>query len=371
MDFAYDTEQDEFRASLRRFLADHCPSERARAVDGHDAKLWGRLCTELGVCGLHVPGTYGGGGFSLIETAVVAEELGRAIAPVPAFASLAAIEAILRAGSEMQRTELLPGLLAGERIGALGLAVDTDLDPSGASVTAATEPNGVRRLAGVCPVVLHGHAADLLMVPAVTDGAVRLHVVDTAAEGVHVTRLTSLDLTRPVASVRLDGAEAAVLDAGAGELDTMLDVIRVLLAAELLGVAEASLDAAVGHARQRLQFNRPIGSFQAVKHQCSEVAVEIDATRAAVMYAAMAASEDSPDLAEAAVLAKAQAADTAVLATSATIQILGGIGFTWEHDAHLYYRRAMSGAALLGSTARHRDLLAQRVGIVGELRNSR
>jgi alkylation response protein AidB-like acyl-CoA dehydrogenase len=355
VDFAYDAEQDQFRASIRQFLTDRSPSERVRAADGHDAPLWQRLCSDFAAAGLHAPEELGGGGFSLVETALVFEELGRAIAPVPAWGTVAAAEAVLRLGGAQVRKEVLPPLFAGERIGALALATDADLDPARVPVRAAGG-----RLSGTVPVVPNGHVADVLVVPALVGDRVVLHVVDAAAEGVVVQRRDSLDLTRPVASVRLTDAAATPLEEG--DLDTLLDVLRVLLAAELLGTATACLDAAVAYANTRVQFNRPIGSFQAVKHRCAELAVEIDAARAAVMYAALAAAEDSPELGTAAPVAKFQAADTAVACAGASIQIHGGIGFTWEHDAHLFYRRAVTGAALLGSSARQREVLATRLG---------
>ncbi|MCF7549925.1 acyl-CoA dehydrogenase family protein [Pseudonocardia sp. WMMC193] len=348
MDFAYDAEQDQFRASIRSFLTDHADP---RAADGHDGPLWQRLCTDFGAAGLHAPEEHGGGGFTLVETALVLEELGRALAPVPAWGTVAAAEAVLRLGGADVRKEVLPPLLAGERIGALALVTEADLDPARVPVRA---DGGT--LTGTVPVVPNGHVADVLVVPALVGDRVVLHVVtEFEAE-----RQDSLDLTRPVAAVRLTDAPGTPLDEG--DLDRLLDVLRVLLAAELLGTAGACLDAVVEYANTRVQFNRPIGSFQAVKHRCAELAVELDAARAAVMFAALAAAEDSPELATAAPVAKFQAADTAVACAAASIQIHGGIGFTWEHDAHLFYRRALTGAALLGSSARQREVLASRLG---------
>jgi alkylation response protein AidB-like acyl-CoA dehydrogenase len=348
MDFAYDAEQDQFRASIRRFLTDHAD---ARIDGGHDGPLWRRLCTDFGAAGLHAPEDLGGGGFSLVETALVQEELGRALAPVPAWGTIAAAEAVLRLGAADVRTQVLPPLLAGESIGALALATEADLDPARVPVHSAGG-----RLSGTVPVVPNGHLADVLVVPALLDDRVVFHVVtEFTAE-----RRDSLDLTRPVASVQLTDAPGTPLTEG--DPEKLLDVLRVLLAAELLGTADACLAAAVDYANTRVQFNRPIGSFQAVKHRLAELAVEIDAARAAVMFAALAAADDSPELATAAPVAKSQAADTAVACAAASIQVHGGIGFTWEHDAHLFYRRAVTGAALLGSSARQREVLADRLG---------
>ncbi len=199
--------------------------------------------------------------------------------------------------------------------------------------------------------------------PAVADGAVALHVVAADDPGVTVVSLPSFDITRPVARLELTQAPAEALTAGsADEIERVLDVARVLLAAEMLGGAEACLDMAVEYACTRRQFGRAIGSFQAVKHACAEMMIEIDATRAAVMYAAMSAANDD-ELQIAGPLAKAQAADTYTLCAGSAIQVHGGIAFTWEHDLHLYFRRATTTQALFGRSTHHRGLLADRAGL--------
>jgi len=363
MDFRYSTEQDDFRASLRGFLRDHAPAARVREVaarDGHDQRLWQRLCGELELPGLHVPPEYGGAGATLVETAIAFGELGRALSPVPFAATTFAIEAILRAGDEEQRKSLLAGLLSGEQIGAF--AASGTHDASKASVR-AERCDDRTVLTGECTPVLHGHVADLFVVPAVSGDDVVLHAVAADAPGVNVIRLPSFDITRPVARLQLNRAPAEALTAGSpGDTEQVLDTARVLLAAEMLGGAEACLQLAVEYARSRRQFGRAIGSFQAVKHACAEMMIEIDATRATVMFAAMSAA-DGRALEIAAPLAKAQAADTFVLCAGSAIQVHGGIAFTWEHDLHLYFRRAKTTEALFGSSAHHRALLADRAGL--------
>jgi alkylation response protein AidB-like acyl-CoA dehydrogenase len=362
MDFRYSTEQDDLRASLSGFLRETAPLARVREAAGHDEPLWQRLCSELELPALHVPLEYGGAGGTLVETAIVFSELGRALTPVPLAATTFAIEAVLRAGDDEQRRRLLKGLLCGEQIGAFAVAGPDDTDPSAVSVR-ADRLGGDTVLNGVCGPVLHGHVADLFIVPAVADGAVTLHVVAADAPGVEVVRLPSFDITRPVSRLELAQAPAEALTAGSPEeLDRVLDVARVLLAAEMLGGAEACLAMAVEYAGSRRQFDRPIGSFQAVKHACAEMLIEIDATRAAVMYAAMSA-DDRDELAIAGPLAKAQAADTYALCAGSAIQVHGGIAFTWEHDLHLYFRRAKTTQALFGSSTHHRRLLAERAGL--------
>ena len=365
MDFRYSTEQDEFRAALRGFLRDQAPPARMRevaAADGHDRGLWQRLCTELELPGLHTAAEYGGVGASLVETAIAFCELGRALTPVPFAATTFAIDAMLRTGDEEQRKSLLSDLLTGNRIAAFAAAGHNTADPSAATVR-ADRIAGRTVLTGECVPVLHGHVADLFVVPAVTHDAPVLHVVTADAPGVTVERLPSFDITRPVAKLRLNSAPAEPLTAGSpDDMERVLDVARVLLAAEMLGGAEACLQLAVEYACSRRQFGRAIGSFQAVKHACADMMIEIDATRAAVMFAAMSAAGGN-ELHIAAPLAKAQAADTFVLCAGSAIQVHGGIAFTWEHDLHLYFRRAKTTQALFGSSAQQRALLADRAGL--------
>jgi alkylation response protein AidB-like acyl-CoA dehydrogenase len=362
MDFRYSIEHDAFRASLRGFLQDQAPPARVREVsaqDGHDSRVWRRLCTELDLAGLHVPPEYGGAGATLVETTIAFAELGRALTPVPLAANTFAIEAVLRMGDEEQRGRLLPGLLSGEQIGTFAAVGPNTANPAAATVLAERR-GGDTVLTGECSPVLHGHLADLIVVPAVCDGAVVLYAVPTAAPGVTVARLPSFDATRPVAKVHLAQARAEVLGAASSEdFERVVDVARLLLAAEMLGGAEACLALAVEHAKSRRQFDRPIGSFQAVKHSCADMMIEIDATRATVMYAAMSAG-DQQELAITGPLAKAQAADTYLLCAGSAIQVHGGIGFTWEHDLHMYFRRARTTDALFGGSARQRALLADR-----------
>lgn len=365
MDFRYSTEHDDLRASLRGFLRDAAPVARVRAVsdiDGHDPQLWRRLCAELELPGLHVPEQRGGAGGTVVEAAIAFEELGRALTPVPLAATVFAIEAIVRMGDEEQQDRLLPGLLGGQRPAALAAAGPAVAEPAVAMVRA--EGSGAATvLSGEYTPVLHGHVAELFVVPAVADGVVVLHVVEADAPGVVVQRLPSFDATRPVSRLRLTRAPAEPLTAGPSDgIDRVMDTARVLLAAEMLGGAEACLAMAVEYACSRRQFDRPIGSFQAVKHACAEMLIEIDATRAAVMFAAMTA--DDPDqLRITAPLAKAQAADSFTQCAGAAIQVHGGIAFTWEHDLHLYFRRAKSTEPLFGGSAQHRALLADRVGL--------
>lgn len=365
MDFRYDTDHTDFRSSLRGLLREAAPLPRVRelaAAGAHDAPLWARLCGEMDLAALHAPTEYGGAGATLTETAIAFEELGRGLVPVPLLATTCAIEAVLRMGDADQRRRLLPGLLTGERIGSFAAAGPGAADPSSATVLAA-HTGGRTVVSGECSPVLHGSAADLFVVPARVDDALGLYVVAADSPGVAVEALPSFDSTRPVARLTLTDAPAEALAAASPDgVERVLDIARLLLAAEMLGGAEACLALSVDYACTRRQFDRQIGSFQAVKHACAEMLIEIDATRVAVMFAAMSAA-DPDELAIAAPLVKAQAADTFTLCAGSAIQVHGGIAFTWEHDLHLYYRRAKTTEALFGSSTAHRALLADRAGL--------
>ncbi|NUP29262.1 MAG: acyl-CoA/acyl-ACP dehydrogenase [Nocardia sp.] len=367
MYFAYDSDQEEFRSSLRRLLTDRAPMARVReiaAAGTYDAETWQLLTSNMGVPGLHVAERFGGGGFSFLETALVAQELGRALTPVPMITTTGAVEAVLRLGSPAQQRELLPRLLDGTVIGTLALSGAQDTDIAGARVRAAAAPAGPT-LTGRLDYVAFGHVADLLVVPALTPAgdAVALYVVDAGASGVRVTARPSLDTTRTVATVELTDTPAALLGAEAAAIGRVVDIVRTLLANEALGAAEAALEMAVAYAGQRVQFNRPIGSFQAVKHKCADMAIAVDAAQATVMYASLCAAEDNEEFPRLAVMAKAQAAECLSLCAAQNIQIHGGIGFTWEADPHLYFRRAKAVEPLFGDHAHHTELLAELVGI--------
>lgn len=366
MYFEFDEDQEEFRASLRRLLSERAPMTRVREIAearGYDSSTWRLLATGMGVPGLHVDEAFGGSGFSFLETAIVAQELGRALTPVPMIATTGAIEAILRLGSEEQRAELVPALADGSSIGALALAGARDLTVETATVRASGA--GEVTLSGNLDYVEFGHIADLLVVPAVTASGdeLGLFVVDTSEPGVTATVRESLDMTRPLATVELAGVPARLLGTDRGAIERVVDIMRILLANEAIGASQAALDMAVGYAKQRVQFNRPIGSFQAIKHKCADMAIAIESAQATVMYASMCADTGDDDLQVAAVMAKAQGSECLTLCASENIQVHGGIGFTWEADPHLYFRRAKAIEPLFGNKTQHNSLLADLVGI--------
>lgn len=376
MDFAFSDEQEEFRATLRRFLAEHAPMTEVRRAfasgDGFDRALWKRMASELGLQGIALPGEHGGQGFGFLELGIVQEELGRALVPGPFLASaVLAAGAIRAAGTPADHAALLPGLAAGDRIATLAL-----VEASGAwspdSVSSVCRPDGDAMLVdGDKPFVLDAVAADLLLVAARAPGTrgtegVSLVAVESASPGVTIRGAEALDPTRRWGRVELRGARGRTLGvpgAAAAPLARALDEAAIALAFEMIGGAERCLEMAVAYAKERVQFGRPIGGFQALKHKCAEVLLELEGAKSAVYYAGWVAAEGRPELAQAASLAKAAAADAYLRASAENVQIHGGVGFTWEYDPHLFFKRAKTSEILLGDPIRHRDRIASSLGV--------
>ena len=369
--FDLSPEQQELRTLARGFLAATSPESRVREVmataDGVDLPLWRRLATEPGLVGLGVPEEYGGAGQGLVEVGVVAEELGRGLTCVPFLSTQAAATALLQADDEPARRRYLPDLVAGRLVATLAVT-----EPGGRwdrdAVATRAEADGAGagwRLTGTKAFVLDGHVADLLLVAAGTADGIGLFGVAADAGGLRREPLDTLDPTRRQATVHLDRAPATRL-AVAGDawpvVARALDEAAAVLAAEQVGIAQQALDLSVAYAKVREQFGRPIGSFQAVKHQLADVLLEVESARAAAWYALLAAAGD-PGFAATASLAKAFCSDACLLATQRMIQVHGGIGFTWEHPAHLYLKRARSSAQLFGDPAHHRERLLREVGV--------
>ncbi|MGH8900073.1 MAG: acyl-CoA dehydrogenase family protein [Egibacteraceae bacterium] len=340
MDVTFTEEQEALRDAVRDLLGDHCSRERVRSVmeseTGADLGLYQRLA-QMGVTDLP----------SLVELGVALEECGRALAPVP-LVSAAGIAAPALAAAGMG--VLLADLRAGQAVPVLALEGE------------ATLGDGIVR--GVFHRVPEAHVATAIVVVASDEDGPRLVAVD--AVDTPVEAHPTMDATRRLCTVRLEGAP--VTAAGpAGEGNVALEAARlhgaVALAHELVGVGQACLDMAVTHAKTREQFGRPIGTYQAVSHRCADMFVALEAARSHAYYAAWAVQEDTPDAALAASQAKAAASDAAVACAQGAIQVHGGIGFTWEHDLHLYLRRARSGAALLGTASDHRRRIADLIGV--------
>jgi alkylation response protein AidB-like acyl-CoA dehydrogenase len=375
MNFAFSEEQEELREAVRRFLADKSPESEVRRLmattEGYDPAVWRQMAEQLGLQSLAIPEDYGGAGFGFVELVVVLEEMGAALLCAPFFSSVVlAAGALVASDDEKAKARWLPGIASGETIATLALVEDTgrwDLD----AVQLVATPGGERDgdgwvLEGHKSFVLDGHLATLVLVVARTPEGPGLFAADGDAAGLVRTPLSTMDQTRKLARLEFSGTPAVLVgtagNAAAG-IDKTLQLAAVALAAEQVGGAQHCLDSSVEYAKTRIQFGRPIGSFQAIKHKCADLLLEVESARSAAYYAGWAAAEDSDELPLVASLAKSYCSEAYFHAAAENIQIHGGIGFTWEHDAHLYFKRAKSSELLFGDPAYHRELIAQRIGI--------
>jgi alkylation response protein AidB-like acyl-CoA dehydrogenase len=379
MQFAFTAEQQLIRESARNFFDECATSERLRAAieshAGYDTALWQRLAGELGWAGIAIPERYGGSGLGMVELAILQHEQGRHLVPSPFFSTVCLAAALIeQVGSESQQAEWLGRIASGNARVAVALTgAAGGVGVPGVTVELQHDGQGYR-LVGESGFVIHGHACDALLVVALdpdSHGAegISLVVVDPSRAGITIERLVMLDLTRPMARIRFDAVPVAAHEV-LGEprqaesgLERALDLARIALAAEAVGAAEAALEMTTRYAKDRVQFGRPIGSFQAVKHRLADTMVAVEAARSASWYAACVADELPQGLAEAASIAKASCCDAFFNCASNAIQLHGGIGFTWEHDAHLYFKRARACSTLLGSPAWHRERLARLMGL--------
>jgi alkylation response protein AidB-like acyl-CoA dehydrogenase len=373
MNFAFSEEQDMLRDSVRQFLEDKSPSEKVRELmehdRGYDPDLW-REIAEQGWQAMHIPEAYGGAGFSYLELVILMEEMGRALFPAPFFSTVVlGANTLLVAGSEEQKADLLPAIAAGEHLAALAQVEESGRwDEEGITLPAKADGDDYV-LTGTKLYVVDGHVADTLVVAARTDAGVSLFLVPGDAAGVNRRRLETMDMTRKQAEVDLTDvrvpASAMIGGDGSGweTLSKVLDLAAVALAAEQVGGAQKTLEMSVEYAKVRVQFGRPIGSFQAIKHKCADMLVQTESAKSAAYYAGWAASEDNEELPVVAPLAKSFCSEAYFHCAAENIQIHGGIGFTWEHDAHLYFKRAKSSELMLGEPSYHRAILADRLGI--------
>lgn len=365
-EYVFTEEQGQLRAAVRAFCADHIGESAVRewmASDPpFDSKVWVRLGTELGVLGMAVPESAGGAGGTLIDQAVAVEELGAALACGPLFGTVYLAIPALVASSDPG--DLLDALVEGTRTAAFAVPEDAaTFDPSAVTVDAVRAGDGWT-LNGSVERVVDAGAAEVLLVAATGPDGVGLYAVDANDEGVQRVSLTTLDLTRPQASVTLTDAPARLVS-GPEEAERVvthaLQVGAALLAVEQVGAAQHLLHLTVDYAKNRLQFGRPIGSFQAVKHRLADDLVAVEHARSTAYHAVWALTDGSDDPALAVAIAQATSSAAFVRVATDTIQVHGGIGFTWEHQAHLYYKRAYTDAALLGSAEAHRSRVAEFV----------
>jgi alkylation response protein AidB-like acyl-CoA dehydrogenase len=365
MNFDFSHDQKVLRDQARKFLAEHASSARVRRIldtdAPYDAELWQGM-GEMGWMSTAIPEAYGGAGFGYLELCVIAEELGRSLAPSPFSSTIyLAAEALLRAGSEAQKKRWLPRIAQGQAIGCFALAEGSHA----ATADNVTTRAAAGRINGVKVPVMDGDVANFAVVAARTgDGGLGLFLVDLAGPGVSRTPVSTVDPTRSHARIAFADASAEPLGAAGGGwplVERLLDRAAVLVAFEQVGGAQAALDMAREYALGRFAFGRQIASFQAIKHKLADMYVAVELARSNVYYGAWALSKDAPELPVAAAAARVAASEAYYHAAKENIQTHGGMGFTWEFDCHLHYRRAKLTGLWLGSARRWKDLLIARL----------
>jgi alkylation response protein AidB-like acyl-CoA dehydrogenase len=371
MDFTFSDEQRELRSIVRKFLAVKSSEAEVRRLmatpEGYDPAVWGQMSEQLGLQAMAIPVEHGGAGYGYIELGIIFEEMGSALLCAPYFACVAlAAEVLLRSGDQEAKKEFLPGLASGQTIGTLALLEQSagwglaDIATSARRTPDGWTLNGRKRF------VLDGHVANLVLVAARTEAGLSIFAVDSTAPGLTVTSVETMDQTRKQAELEFCDTPARLVGvdgSGAATLEQALNTAAILLAAEQVGGAARALDMAVEYAKIRVQFGRPIGSFQAVKHKCADMLAETESARSAAYYGLWALAADDEDIPLAARIAKIYCSQAYLHVAADNIQVHGGIGFTWEHPAHLYFKRAKTCEVLLGTPAHHRELLAGRLGL--------
>ncbi|MDP7721265.1 acyl-CoA dehydrogenase family protein [Mycobacterium sp. TY814] len=358
-DLLYSDTEDALRDGVRQLFADRCPPESvAKCYDTPPqdfSGVWRTLAVELGVAGLLVPESLGGAGASAREAAVVMEEIGRAVAPVPYLSSaVLATVALLRAGD----TETVSALASGELSAALVVPLST---APWDAVTGLDVGDG--GLSGQVTSVAGAAEAGVLVVPVAGPEGLELHTVPRDGDGVQVSPRLALDMTRPIADVQFSGASSTFVGAGTEAVAAALHTGAALLASEQLGVAQWCFDTTLAYAKERKQFGRAIGSYQAIKHRLSDLWFEVSSAMSAARYAADTTARGDDDAAVAVSLAQAYCSGAAVHAAEECVQLHGGIGMTWEYPAHLFLKRAKSDQLVFGTAYRHRSRLGDLVDL--------
>lgn len=368
MNFAFTEEQEELRKTVRAFLeaksSEEAVREQMETDNGFDDAVWAQMGEQMGLQGLAIPEEFGGSGYGYVELGIVLEEMGRSLLCAPFFSTVVlAANALILSGDDAAKQAHLPGIAAGTTKATVAFT-----EPNGkwdeSGIEAIADADG--KITGTKSFVLDGNTADLIIVAAKTAAGTSLFAVAGDAAGLTKTALSTMDQTRKQAKLDLDGVQGTLIGTNGGGWDIlqgMLDLAAVGLAAEQVGGAQMVLDMAVEYAKVRVQFGRPIGSFQAIKHKCADMLLEVESAKSAAYYGMWCAAEMNDELASTASLAKAYCSEAYFHAAAENIQIHGGIGFTWEHPAHLYFKRAKSSELLFGDPTYHREQLAQRIGI--------
>jgi alkylation response protein AidB-like acyl-CoA dehydrogenase len=370
LDFSFTEEHDEMRATVRAFLQERSDENAVReqmaGERGFDPDVWQQMAEQLGLAGLIIPEAYGGAGFTDVELLIAMEEMGRVLLCSPYLGTAVfSANALLACADEATREDLLTGIAAGRKIVSVAHAEPNGRwDLAGIELRARPKGDGFE-LDGTKCWVLDGHTADTLLVVARSDDGLGLFRVDATAEGLSRTLVPSLDITRKLAQVELAATPATLVSAGdqTATLEKVIARTLAALAAEQVGGAQVCLEMSTDYAKTRLQFGRPIGSYQAIKHKCADMLVEVEFAKSAAYNACFAAANDEDDLLAAVALAKSYCSEAYFHAAAETIQIHGGMGFTWEHPAHLYFKRAKASELLFGDAAHHREVLAGQIGV--------
>jgi alkylation response protein AidB-like acyl-CoA dehydrogenase len=380
MDFGFSEEQDMLRQMARDFLAEKCPTTFVRQMmeddKGYSADLWHEMA-GFGWLGMTFPEAYGGQGLGFVDLMVVLEEMGAVLLPSPYFSSvILAGQTILIAGSEAQKQAYLPKIADGSLIATLAMTEPSGrFDAEGISEVRARPADGGFHISGTKLFITDAHVSNLMVVAARTKDAgdksfgVTLFLVDSNTPGISVNLLQTMDQTRKQCEVVFDNVNVSrdrvlgQVDMGWPVLQKVLNLGCAALCAEMVGGAQRVLDLSVNYAKERVQFGRPIGSFQAIKHKCAEMMLQVESAKSAAYYAAWAVDEDVPEAPLAVSMAKAYCSDAYRHTAGEGIQVHGGIGFTWEHDMHLYFKRAKYAEFTFGDATYHRELVAQEINL--------
>lgn len=364
MQFTFNEEQDQLRETLRRFLDDCSSTSDVRRLMetelGYDARGWEGLCGKLGMGGIHVPELHGGVGLTYIELSIALEEMGKKLYCSPFLSSsVFSCNAIMLAGTPEQHAELLPTLTLGIKSATVAF---TEADGRwDIQAIETTFNDGV--INGTKHYVINGGSADQIITIARTKAGLGFFLVDQTSEGLSSSSVETMDQTRKQSTLKFENCSALQLGTGdqTQEYRDFLDLAAVALANEMVGGAQQMLESAVDYAKFRMQFGRAVGSFQAIKHTCSDTLLEVELAKSAAYVAAEAAATEDPELPVLASLAKAAASEAFLHASRNCIQIHGGIGFTWDNDTHLWFKRAKSSEVLLGDSSYHRELMLARM----------
>ncbi|MEZ5857051.1 MAG: acyl-CoA dehydrogenase family protein [Hyphomicrobiaceae bacterium] len=372
MKFSFTDEQNEFRSVVRRFMEDKSPTTAVRRLmeteTARDDDVWRQISQDLGLTAVHIPEAYGGQGYGISELAITVEEMGRALLCSPYFATtVLGATAILKAGTEAQKKALLPEIAGGTKTATLAVTEEGgSWDIASIAATARGDGTGYR-LDGTKSFVVDGHSADVIVVAARKPGSrgtdgLSLFTVQAGAKGLERQRLETVDQTRKLARLTFKDVDAQLLGSeggGAAAMQATLDIAAICLANEMVGGAERLLESAIEYANLRMQFGRPIASFQSLKHKAADMLLDVELAKSAAYYAAAAADEDDPELPALASIAKAGASEAYMQTAIHAVQIHGGIGFTWDNDTHLWFKRAKSSEVFLGAPEFHRERLMQ------------